>query len=81
MFTDNGPIPTVRTPPEVELVGCHSEMYFAVNAGIDLYSGGIFAERLFIEHHSHAPAPGKSIEAIRSLLCTVAEQHAATGVS
>jgi len=81
MFTDNGPIPTVRTPPEVELSGCHSDMFFAVNAGIDMYSGGIFVERLFIEHHSHAPAPERSIEAIRSLLCTVAEQHAATGIS
>jgi phenolphthiocerol/phthiocerol/phthiodiolone dimycocerosyl transferase len=81
MFTDNGPIPTVRTPPDVELTGCHSDMFFAVNAGIDMYSSGIFAERLWIEHHSHAPAPERSIEAIRSLLCTIAEQHAATGVS
>jgi hypothetical protein len=81
MFTDNGLIPRLRTPPEVELTGCHSDMFFAVNAGIDMYSCGIFAERLFIEHHSHAPAPERSTEAIRSVLCTVAEQHAATGVS
>jgi hypothetical protein len=81
MFTDNGLIPPVRTPPEVEMTGCHSDMYFAVNAGIDMYSGGIFAERLFIEHHSHAPAPERSTEVIRSLLCSLAEQHAATGVS
>jgi hypothetical protein len=41
-----------------------------------MYSGGIFAERLFIEHHSHAPEPQRCIEAIRSLLGTVAAQHA-----
>jgi hypothetical protein len=81
MFTDNGLIPPLRTPAEVELTGCHSDMYFAVNAGIDMYSGGIFAERLFIEHHSHAPEPERSIESIRSLLCSVAGQHANTGVS
>jgi hypothetical protein len=81
MFTDNGLIPPVRTPPEVEMTGCHSDMYFAVNAGIDMYSGGIFAERLFIEHHSHAPVPERSTEVIRSLLRSLAEQHAATGVS
>jgi hypothetical protein len=33
------------------------------------------------EYHSHGPEPEKSIEAIRSLLCSVAEQHAASGVS
>jgi phenolphthiocerol/phthiocerol/phthiodiolone dimycocerosyl transferase len=81
MLTDNGPIPTVRTPPDVELTCCQSDMFFAVNAGIDMYSSGIFAERLLIEHHSHAPAPERSIEAIRSVLCSIAEQHAATCVN
>jgi phenolphthiocerol/phthiocerol/phthiodiolone dimycocerosyl transferase len=80
MFTDNGPIPEVRTPAELKMIGCHSDMFFAVNAGIDIYSSGIFAEQLFVEHHSHAPAPERSIDVIRSLLCTIARQHAATGV-
>jgi hypothetical protein len=55
-------------------------MFFAVSAGIDIYFSGIFADQMWIEHHSHAPAREKSIEAIRSLLCTIAEKHAATGV-
>jgi phenolphthiocerol/phthiocerol/phthiodiolone dimycocerosyl transferase len=80
MLTDNGLVPSVRTPPEVELTGCQSDMFFAVKAGIDMYSSGIFAERLWIEHHSHAPAPEKSIEVIHSLLCSIAEQHTTSGV-
>src|SRR5215211_152239 len=37
MFTDNGPIPALRTPADMEVTGCHSDMYFGVNAGIDMY--------------------------------------------
>ena len=36
---------------------------------------------LNIEYHSHGPEPERSVEAIRSLLCGIAEQHAAAGVS
>jgi phenolphthiocerol/phthiocerol/phthiodiolone dimycocerosyl transferase len=79
MLTDTGPVPNVRTPPDLELTACQSDMYFAVNAGIDIYFSGIFADQMWIEHHSHAPAREKSIEAIRSLLRTIAEQHAETG--
>ncbi|MGE2717240.1 phthiocerol/phthiodiolone dimycocerosyl transferase family protein [Mycolicibacterium litorale] len=80
MFTDNGPIPAVSTPPEMTVTGCHSDMYFGVDAGIDMYSSGIIADRVFVEHHAHAPAPERSIDAIASLLRSIAEQHAATGV-
>ena len=80
MLTDTGPVPAVRTPPDLELTACQSDMFFAVNAGIDIYFSGIFADRMWIEHHSHAPAPEESIEAIRSLLCTIAEKQATTGV-
>lgn len=80
MFTDNGPIPAVSTPPDLEVTGCHSDMYFGVDAGIDMYSSGIIADRVFVEHHSHAPAPERSIDVIASLLRAVAGQHAATGV-
>jgi hypothetical protein len=80
MLTDTGPVPTVRTPSDLELTACQSDMFFAVSAGIDIYFSGIFADQMWIEHHSHAPAREKSIEAIRSLLCTIAEKHAATGV-
>jgi hypothetical protein len=80
MFTDNGPIPAVSTPPGMEVTGCHSDMYFGVDAGIDMYSSGIIAERVFVEHHSHAPAPERSVDAVATLLRTVADQHATTGV-
>lgn len=80
MFTDNGLVPNVRTPPGVELSACHGELYFAVDAGIDMYTSKIFVGQLMIEHHSHASTPESSIEAIRSLLGGIAEQHAATQV-
>ena len=74
-------IPPVRTPPDLEVTGTHGELYFAVSAGIEIYFTQIFAGKLNIEYHSHGPAPERSVEAIRSLLCAIAEQHAATGVS
>lgn len=81
MLSDSGLIPPVRTPPDVEVISTHGEMYFAVSAGIDIYFTQIFAEQLNVEYHSHGPAPERSVEAIRSLLCSIAEQHAATSVS
>jgi hypothetical protein len=82
MLTDNGVVPTMRTPPDVKLTACHGELYFAVSAGIDMYTSKIFAGQLMIEYHSHGPALDRSVEAIRGLLCSVAEeQQAATGVS
>ena len=81
MFTDNGLVPPIRTPSDVELTAVCGDLYFAVNAGIDMYTGMIFAGQLMVEYHSHAAAPERSIGAIRSLLGTIAEQHAATGVS
>ena len=59
MLTDNGLVPPMRTPPGVELTAAHGDLYFAVNAGIDMYTSKIFAGRLMIEYHSHAPAPEK----------------------
>jgi phenolphthiocerol/phthiocerol/phthiodiolone dimycocerosyl transferase len=81
MLTDNGLVPAMRTPPDMELTVRHSELLFAVDAGIDMYLSMIFAGKLMVEHHSHAPEPERSTAAIRSLLCTIAEQHTATGVS
>jgi hypothetical protein len=57
----------------------HGELYFAVSAGIDIYFTQIFNGQLNVEYHSHGPAPEKSVETIRSLLRSIAEQHA--GVS
>jgi hypothetical protein len=81
LISDNGLVPPVRTPPELEVVSTHGELYFAVSAGIEIYFTQIFAGQLNVEYHSHGPEPEKSIEAIRSLLCATAEQHAASGVS
>ena len=81
LLSDNGLVPPVRTPPDVEVTATHGELYFAVSAGIEIYFTQIYAEQLNVQYHSHGPAPEKSIEAIRSLLRAVAEQHAATGVS
>jgi hypothetical protein len=56
------------TPPELKLLGSHGELYFAVGAGIEIYTSKIFAGRLMIEYHSHGPEPEKRIAAIESLL-------------
>jgi len=81
LLSDNGLVPPVRTPPGVEVTATHGELYFAVSAGIEIYFTQIYAEQLNVEYHSHGPEPEKTIEAIRRLLCTVADEHAASGVS
>jgi phenolphthiocerol/phthiocerol/phthiodiolone dimycocerosyl transferase len=81
MLTDGGMVPALRTPPGVELTAAHDELFFAVSAGIDMYLSKVFAGHLMIEYHTHAPAPEKLIEEIHSLLRSIAEQHAATGVN
>ena len=81
MHSDNGMVPPVRTPPDLELTGIHGELYFAVSAGIEIYFTQIFAGKLNIEYHSHGPAPERSVEVMRSLFCTIAEEQVATGVS
>ncbi|SRX95456.1 hypothetical protein MSP7336_03725 [Mycobacterium shimoidei] len=81
LLSDNGLVPPVRTPPDLEVVSTHGELYFAVSAGIEIYFTQIFAGQLNVEFHSHGPEPEKSVEAIRTLLCSIADQHTATGVS
>ena len=58
MFTDNGLVPPMRTPPDVELSAVYGDLYFAVNAGIDMYTSKIFAGQLMVEYHSHAAGAG-----------------------
>jgi hypothetical protein len=74
MFTDNGIVPPMPTPPELKLLGSHGELYFAVGAGIEIYTSKIFAGRLMIEYHSHGPEPEERIAAIESLLREVASR-------
>ncbi|ORV83213.1 phthiocerol/phthiodiolone dimycocerosyl transferase [Mycolicibacterium iranicum] len=80
MFTDNGIVPPMRMPPEMELAASHGELYFAVGAGIEIYTSKIFAGRLMIEYHSHGPQPEKSVQAIESLLRGIAARQATVRV-
>jgi hypothetical protein len=77
MLTDNGLVPPIPAPPDIELTAAHGELFFAVKAGIDMYVSKVLTGQLMVEYHTHAPAPEKSIAAIHSLLRTVAEQAAA----
>jgi phenolphthiocerol/phthiocerol/phthiodiolone dimycocerosyl transferase len=81
MLTDNGIVPPMRTPPDVELTAVHGELFFQVGAGIDMYTSKIFADQLTIEYHTHGPDPERSVETIHSLLCAIAEQRTVTRVS
>jgi phenolphthiocerol/phthiocerol/phthiodiolone dimycocerosyl transferase len=81
MHSDNGLVPSMRTPPDVELTASHGELYFAVSAGIEIYFTQIFAGKLNIEYHSHGPAPERSVELMRSLFVDIAQEQAAIGVS
>jgi len=72
MFTDNGIVPPMPTPPDLRLTGSHGELFFAVGAGIEIYTSKIFADRLMIEYHSHGPEPENRIAAIEALLREVA---------
>ncbi|KRE33148.1 acyltransferase [Mycobacterium sp. Soil538] len=80
MFTDNGIVPPLRTPPDMEVASSHGEFYFAVGAGIEIYTSKIFNGALMIEYHSHGPDRDKSIAAIEAqLLRIAAKQTASTG--
>ena len=46
----------------------------ATRTPVDAYSCGTFADRLFIEHQAHLPGREKSLEAIHSLLSSVAAE-------
>ncbi|MCV7317280.1 acyltransferase [Mycolicibacillus parakoreensis] len=74
MVTDNGPVPPLPTPPGLEVVATHGELFFAVNAGIDMYSTKIFNGQLMIEYHTHAPEPQRATTAIAALLRGLADQ-------
>jgi phenolphthiocerol/phthiocerol/phthiodiolone dimycocerosyl transferase len=71
LCTDAGPIPMVRTPPGLQLDDFQSEMHCPARTPVDMYSCGTFADRLFIEHHAHAPERERSLAAIHLLLCSV----------
>lgn len=80
MFTDNGIVPPLRTPAGVEMASSHGEFYFAVGAGIEIYTSKIFNGQLMIEYHSHGADPEKSVAAIEAQLRTIVARQAAAGV-
>ncbi|CAN3129137.1 phthiocerol/phthiodiolone dimycocerosyl transferase [Mycobacterium sp. smrl_JER01] len=75
MFTDNGIVPPLRTPPDTQVASSHGEFYFAVGAGIEIYTSKIFNGQLMIEYHSHGPDREKSVAAIEAQLRDVAAKQ------
>ena len=75
MFTDNGVIPPMRTPPDLELTASHGELFFHVKAATEIYTSKIFNGQLMVEYHSHGPEPQRSIAAIEALLKRFASMH------
>lgn len=80
MFTDNGIVPPMRVPSDMELSASHGELYFAVGSGIEIYTSKIFNGQLMIEYHSHGPDPEKSVNTIGTILRGIAARQAAAGV-
>lgn len=72
--TDAGPIPALRTPAGMALEDFQSQLHFPAGTPVDAYSCGTFADRLFIEHQAHLSGREKSLEAIHSLLSSVAAE-------
>jgi hypothetical protein len=72
--TYSGSVPAIRTPPNLSFDGLQTELHTASAAGVDMYTSWILGDRLQIDHHSHSPAPERTIEAIRALLCALSSE-------
>lgn len=72
LCTNLGRIPAVRTPPGLEVDDWRTEHHRTSLASLDVYSVGMFAEQLLIEHHVHSPNPERSVGLILSQLRAVA---------
>ncbi|OSC40416.1 phthiocerol/phthiodiolone dimycocerosyl transferase [Mycobacterium decipiens] len=73
--TDATAFPAMRTPPDLKIEDIQGRFYCSISVPLDLYSCGVYEGQLIIEHHGHIEEPGKSLEAIRSLLCTVPSEY------
>ncbi|AKN15842.1 acyltransferase PapA5 [Mycobacterium haemophilum DSM 44634] len=73
--TDATAFPTMRTPPGLVIEDIQGRFYCSVSVPLDLYSCGVYEGQLIIEHHGHIEEPGKALDAIRSLLCTVPSEY------
>ncbi|KUI38240.1 acyltransferase [Mycobacterium sp. IS-1496] len=68
IFTNIGNVSAVPTPPDLEIVDYRSEFHRASAAVVDIYTCGIAAGQLRVEHHVQNAASERSIESILSLL-------------
>lgn len=75
LCTNLGTVPSVRTPPGMQIVDWRTEHYRKSLAVNDVYSVGIFDDHLLIEHHVHAPDPGRSVDMILARLRALAHDH------
>ncbi|BBX97581.1 phthiocerol/phthiodiolone dimycocerosyl transferase [Mycobacterium lacus] len=73
--TDATAFPTMRTPPGIILEDIRGQFYCAITVPLDLYSCGLYDGQLILERHGHMSEPEKTLEAIRSLLCTVPSEY------
>jgi hypothetical protein len=75
LLTNLGRVPSVRTPPGVDIVDWRTEHYRKSLAVNDVYSVGIFDDHLLIEHHVHSSDPGRSVGLILSRLRKLAQEQ------
>jgi phenolphthiocerol/phthiocerol/phthiodiolone dimycocerosyl transferase len=73
--TNVSSLPSLPTLEGVELEDLYSEVYCARPIPVDFYACSIAAGRLAIEHHGPTQAPGRSVDAIRSLLCSIPSEY------
>jgi hypothetical protein len=68
LSTNIGNVSAMPTPPDLEVVDFESQFHRASSGVIDIYSFGIVAGQLLIEHHVQTAAPERSLDLILSLL-------------
>jgi phenolphthiocerol/phthiocerol/phthiodiolone dimycocerosyl transferase len=65
---------TIPTPAGMELGEFQGQFFCSITVPVDFYGCGVQGGKLVVEHHGHIPAE-KSLEAIRSLLCSVPSEY------
>jgi hypothetical protein len=65
--TNFGRTPVLPTPPGLFVEEWQSDVYRASSV-LDMYSVGIFGERLAVEHHTYAAQPQRSVDLVLSVL-------------
>ena len=65
--TNLGRTPDLRTPPNLDVDDWQTEIYRSSSI-FDMYSVGMFGDRLAIERHTYAPEPQRSVDLVLSIL-------------